>query len=516
MNDSGLWKVLIIEDDRIDREIYKRRLLHAAPFQFEFVESDSAAAGIEMANRWAPDCILLDFSLPDMDGLEALPRLRGENNRLPCAVVMLTAFGGEELAAHAMKSGAMDYLPKGQLTAEILPHTVVRAIERFQMQASIDKQSSALARDTRQSQTLLEAIPQMVWTANAEGRVQYANRQWLEYTGLSIQQAGRLGWEHLIHPEDVKPTWCAWDHARQTGSVFEVEHRLKRAADNSYRWHLVRAVPFHDGAGHIANWVGTCTEIESRKQAETVNLQREKVQSIGQLAAGIAHDFNNLLVAIVGGASYVMETLPPTHPAQKMLQGVVEAGERAAELTGKMLVYAGKGNLHVEPTDLNQLVRDACDSLRASIPKSIRLHIPAGRELPPVATDSRQMRQVIVDLVMNAVEAIREGAAGTISVRTRTAEVGPGSTSVATAGRYVVLEVRDTGCGINEETQKRIFDPFYTTKFLGRGLGLAAVQGFVRSNGGDIQVDSTPGKGACFRIFLPAMHHEAESRRVAC
>jgi PAS domain S-box-containing protein len=516
MPDNDVWKVLIIEDDRIDREIYKRRLLGSTPFQFEFAEADSAGAGIEMANRWGPDCILLDFSLPDMDGLEALARLRGESDRLPCAVVMLTAFGGEELAVHAMKSGAMDYLPKGQLTADILPNTVVRAIERFQVRQSIGEQSSALAKNTRQSQTLLESIPHMVWMADAEGLVQYANRQWLEYTGLSIQQAGRLGWEHLIHLEDRKRTFGAWAQARQTGSVFEIEHRLKRAADSSYRWHLVRAVPFHGGAGTAASWLGTCTEIESRKQAETLDLQREKVESIGQLAAGIAHDFNNLLVGIVGGASYVMETLPSTHPAQKILQGVVEAGERAAELTGKMLVYAGKGNLYVQPTDLNQLVRDACDSLRTSIPKSIRLHIPAGQELPPVTTDSRQMRQVIVDLVMNAVEAIREGAAGTVSVRTRTVEVRAGSTSAVTAGRYVVLEVRDTGCGMSEETQKRIFDPFFTTKFMGRGLGLAAVHGFVRSNGGDIEVDSTPGRGACFRIFLPALRDEAESRSVAC
>jgi PAS domain S-box-containing protein len=516
MTYSDSWKVLIIEDDRIDREIYKRRLQHSTPFRFEFAESDTAAAGIEMAKGWGPDCILLDFSLPDMDGLETLPRLRGENDRLPCAVVMLTAFGGEGLAVHAMKSGAMDYLPKGQLSAEVLPHTVVSAIERFQMQQRIDEQRSALARNTRQYQILLEAIPQMVWMANAERRVEYANRQWLEYTGLSVEQAGRLGWEHLIHPEDRQRSWRAWDQARQTGSVFEIEQRLKKAADGSYRWHLVRAVPFHNSAGQIANWFGTCTEIEGRKQAETVNLQREKVQSIGQLAAGIAHDFNNLLVGIVGGASYVMESLPPTHAAQKMLQVVVEAGERAAELTGKMLAYAGKGNLYMEPTDLNQLVRDACDSLRGSIPKSIRLHIPAGRELPAVTTDSRQMRQVIVDLVMNAVEAIREGAAGTISVRTRTMEVGEGSAAMVAAGRYVVLEVRDTGCGMNEETRQRIFDPFFTTKFMGRGLGLAAVHGFVRSNGGDIQVDSTPGQGACFRILLPAMVHEAESRGVAC
>jgi PAS domain S-box-containing protein len=514
MTNSRVWKVLIIEDERIDREIYKRRLRHSTPFQFEFAESDSAAAGIEMFNRWAPDCILLDFNLPDMDGLEVLPRLRGANDRLPCAVVMLTAFGREELAVSAMKGGAMDYLPKGQV-ADGLPHTVVNAIERFEMQQRIDEQRAALARNTRQYQTLLEAIPQMVWMANAEGRVEYANCQWSGYTGLSVEQAGRCGWKGLIHPEDRKRTWRAWTRARQAGSLFEIEHRLKRAADGSYRWHLVRAVPFHGGDGQIANWFGTCTEIENQKQAETVNLQKEKVQSVGQLAAGIAHDFNNLLVAILGGASFVMETLPPSHPSQQMLQGVVQAGQRAAELTGKMLAYAGKGNVHIEPIDLNQLVRDTCDSLRDTIPRTIRLHIRTGRSLPPVTADSRQMRQAIVDLVLNAAEAIREGVGGAISVRTGTTEVSEGSTAALTAGKHVVLEVRDTGCGMNEETRNKIFDPFFTTKFMGRGLGLAAVHGFVRSNGGGVQVDSAPGKGACFRIFLPAMLDGAESRRQA-
>jgi signal transduction histidine kinase len=125
------------------------------------------------------------------------------------------------------------------------------------------------------------------------------------------------------------------------------------------------------------------------------------------------------------------------------------------------------------------------------------------------------MRQVIVDLVMNAVEAIREGAAGTISVRAGTMEVGEGFMSAVTAGKYVVLEVWDTGCGMNEETQKKIFDPFFTTKFTGRGLGLAAVHGFVRSNRGGVQVDSAPGNGTRFRIFMPAMPVEAKSRGVA-
>jgi PAS domain S-box-containing protein len=355
----------------------------------------------------------------------------------------------------------------------------------------------------------------MVWMANAEGGMEYTNCQWSEYTGLGTEKSGPLGWDDALHPEDRERTWSGWSQARQARSTFEIEHRLKRAADGTYRWHLVRAVPFRDGEGEITNWFGTCTEIENQKQAEEVNLEREKLQGIGRLAAGIAHDFNNLLVVILGGASYAMESLPPSHQAQNMLRGVVRAGERAAELTAKMLAYAGKGNLCIELTDLNKLVRDACDSLRTSIPKTIQLNIHSGQDLPLVTIDSRQMRQVLADLVMNAVEAIRDGASGTISVSTGTIEVSERSLGAVMPGKYVELEVRDTGCGMNEETQKKIFDPFFTTKFTGRGLGLAAVHGFVGSNGGHVQVDSSPGKGTRFRILLPVVPAEARSRGVA-
>ncbi len=512
MNSTGVWRVLIIEDERLDREIYKRYLQDSSVFQFAFAESASAAAGIEVSRTWVPDCILLDFNLPDIDGLEVLPKLCGEDGRLPCAVIMLTAFGGEELAVNAMKSGAMDYLPKGQVAADVLPYTVANAIQRFQLQRRIDEQRSALERNARQYQTLLEAIPQMVWMADAAGCAEYANRQWCEYTGLSIEQAGHLGWDAILHPEDRDGTFTAWEEARRAGSVFEIEHRLKRAADGSYRWHLVRAVPFGGTAGEITNWFGTCTEIENQKQAETVNLQKEKLQGIGQLAAGIAHDFNNLLMVILGGASYAMESLPSSHQAQMMLQNVVSASERAAELTAKMLAYAGEGNLYIEATDLNKLVRDTCESMRDSLPDTIQLNIRPGRDLPHVTVDPRQMRQVIVDLVRNGVEAIREGVDGTILVRTGTLEVPEGAMPAVTPGKYVELEVLDTGCGMNEETQKKIFDPFFTTKFLGRGLGLAAVHGFVRSSGGGVQVDSAPGQGAHFRLFLPATPLEMKSR----
>jgi PAS domain S-box-containing protein len=419
---------------------------------------------------------------------------------------MLTACGGTELAVNAMKSGAMDYLPKGQVSAEVLAHTVLNAIERFQMSRHVEEQKATLESTVQQCQSLLGAIPQMVWMANAEGRVEYANGRWFEYTGSGMQEGGTVG-RDLLHPEDRERTLSAWAQAAETGSVFEIEHRLKRASDGEFRWHLVRAIPFRDSGGRITRWLGTCTEIESHKQAEAEKLEKEKLQSVGRLAAGIAHEFNNLLVVVLGGASHAMESLPPSHEARELLQDVVQAGERAAELTRKMLAYAGKANMYVEPTDLNRVVREACNSLRNSVPDAIQIKILAERDLPPVATDSRQMRQVVVDLVTNAVEAIREGTGGTISVRTARVDVNEGAVPSVRPGSYVELEVLDTGCGMSEETQKRIFDPFFTTKFTGRGLGLAAVHGFVRSSGGGVQVESEPGRGTRFRVLLPAIQH---------
>jgi len=515
-------RILIIDDDRMDRELYRRCLLQSGPLRYEFSESESVTAAVEKAEAAWPDCILLDFNLPDMDGIEAMTRIKGELGRLPSAVIMLTAFGDEELAVRAMQAGAMDYLPKDHLSPGTLARAVLGAIERHQMQQRIEEQRTALEISGRRYQVLLEAIPQMVWTANGDGRLEYANRRWLEYTGLALEQSERLGWDRLLHPDDHQRTWEAWNSAVASGSVFEIEHRLKRASDGSYRWHLVRAVPMQTGGGRITNWFGTSTEIDDQKQAERAVLEKQKFEGIGVLAGGVAHDFNNLLMSILGGASCAMERLPASDPVQELLRGVLQAGERAAELTRKMLAYAGKGNFCIELVNVGRLTREICDLLRPSIPAAILLECHNARGIPPVETDRTQMRQVVLDLVTNSVEAIGNGASGKISVRTAVVEIDGESGRAhefgpvpVTPGKYITLEVQDTGCGMDKETQNRIFDPFYTTKFIGRGLGLAAVHGFVRSHRGGVQVESTPGKGTRFRLLLPAAKKSAAAHSVA-
>jgi PAS domain S-box-containing protein len=506
-------KVLIVEDDRIDREIYRRCLQESRTAKFEFAVADSAAEGMGLVRTWRPDCMLLDYDLPDMNGLEALAGLGRECDGVPCAVVMLTACGGEGLAVEAMKAGVMDYLPKGQVAAETLAQTVDNAIQKFEMQRRIEEHRAALERSQRRYETLLEAMPQMVWTANAHGVVEYANRRWLDYTGLTVTapEAHRLGWNEVLHPDDRDETWTAWEAAKETGCVFEIEHRLRRAADGSYRWHLVRAVPMTGENGEVTHWFGTCTEVEDQKQAEKANLDREKLEGLGRLAGGIAHDFNNLLAGILGGASFVMETLHPADPNQKILEDVVHASERAADLTRKMLAYSGKANFFVELVEVNPLVGQACNIIRPTLPDRIQLELHTENGLPPVETDSEQLLYVLQELLKNAVEAIGESGSGTIWVRTGVTDVDPATAleqeadrALLEGGRFVTVEVQDTGCGMDGETQRRIFDPFFTTKFMGRGMGLAAVGGFIRSNRGTVRVSSGSGEGTLLQVLLPA------------
>jgi PAS domain S-box-containing protein len=252
-----------------------------------------------------------------------------------------------------------------------------------------------------------------------------------------------------------------------------------------------------------------------RKQAEEARLQMErnlfenqKLRSLGILAGGIAHDFNNLLVGILNNAEIAEADLPADSPARQVFQQIEEAARRAAGLTSQMLAYSGQGRFVVEPVALNELVESMAELLRASVDKNIQLHYQLPPDLPLIAVDAGQLRQVILNLVINASEALYHHE-GVITIRTgqleataeylRTAYLSPDLPQ----GVYLFLEVTDNGSGMDEATLSKIFDPFFSTRFTGRGLGLPAVLGIVRGHQGVLKVASQPGKGSTFRILLP-------------
>ena len=248
---------------------------------------------------------------------------------------------------------------------------------------------------------------------------------------------------------------------------------------------------------------------KERQLLETQILQAQKLESLAVMAGGVAHDFNNILMAILGNVEMAKSEIPSGSPTGEYLQDIDEAAHRAVALARQMLAYSGRGHAVVQPIDLNRLVQDMMRILESSIGANARIQCDLEESLPTVDGDSAQIGQVLMNLVINGVEAIENGS-GNVMVRTGTIWCDNDMFSAMwlkerlPEGRYVFLDVSDSGCGMNPETLSRIFDPFFTTKFTGRGLGLAAVLGIVRGHHGAIDVCSEIGKGSTFRILLPA------------
>jgi CheY-like chemotaxis protein len=240
---------------------------------------------------------------------------------------------------------------------------------------------------------------------------------------------------------------------------------------------------------------------------------------VGQLTGGVAHDFNNLLTTVLGNAELAMMDHPHSGPLRDSLEEIRKAAMRASNLSGQMLAYSGQGRLQASPVHLGAMIDQMTPLLTATVSRQIRLDIHTEEDLPTVTGDPTQLKQVVINLVTNAAEAI--GAVrGTISLSLTTVDVGrdqitnPALNDCLRAGRHVCLEVADTGSGMDPETQRRLFDPFFTTKFTGRGLGLAAVLGIVRSHQGGIQVRSEWGTGSSFRVLLPVAEDRGDARSV--
>jgi PAS domain S-box-containing protein len=370
----------------------------------------------------------------------------------------------------------------------------------------------------RRYRSLAEAVPQMVWTARPDGHPDYHNRRWYEYTGLTeAESTGREAWRAVLHQDDVETWRERWAHSTATGEVFELECRFRRDGDGVYRWHLCRAVPLLDSTGRASKWFGTCTDIDDQKRSSEAMREAQKLESIGLLAGGVAHDFNNLLTGILGNTSLVLDELPPTSRLRPLLENVMLASERAADLTRQLLAYSGKGRFFVQPADVTTLVREISSLIQSSIPKKVQLKLELCEDLPLVEMDSAQIQQLLMNLVINGAEAIGEDRSGAVRVRTMLRDVDQQyiannhfAHGAVPPGYYVAIQVQDDGCGMDEAVQKHIFEPFFTTKFTGRGLGLAAALGIVRGHKGGIRIETQPGKGTMFEVLLPA---GAENRR---
>lgn len=380
----------------------------------------------------------------------------------------------------------------------------------------------ALRASQKQLASIAATMPQALYVFDIfEKRMIYSNREvWsdLAYTREEVDKLGPQFLTLMLHPEDQErlPGLLArWDTARD-GEVLETEYRIKHA-NGTWRWHLGRDAVFkRDQEGKVRQIIGTIQDITDRKRAEEEKQKlqaqvqhAQKMESLGILSGGIAHDFNNLLTSVLGYTDLAMSELPANSLAHQYVAHAVDGARRAAELTQQLLAYSGKGRFVVEPLDLSAITEEMTRLLQVSISKKCVIQFDLRKPLPAVEADAAQMRQVIMNLVINASEAIGDEQ-GVIGISTGIMQCDRAWFADASAdadlpeGQYVFLEVSDTGCGMDAETKVKIFDPFFTTKFTGRGLGLSAVLGIVRGHKGAIKVYSEPGKGTSIKMVFPS------------
>jgi len=360
---------------------------------------------------------------------------------------------------------------------------------------------------------LIETSLDPLVTIDSSGKITDVNRATEKATGCS--RGNLIGKDFSYFFTEPERARAGYEQVFREGSVqdFGLEIRHRNGAVTPV---LYNASVYRDDSGNVLGVFAAARDITERKKAEEERNRLEeqvrhaqKLESLGVLAGGIAHDFNNLLMAILGYTELALANLPPGSQIRPNLEEVEKAARRAADLCRQMLAYSGKGRFVIENLDLGEIVKEMSDMLAMSISKKAVLRYRLSPDLPRVEADAAQIRQVVMNLIINASEAIGD-TSGVISLstglmdcdRAYLREVAGGDE--LPEGRYIFLEVTDTGTGMDKATQEKIFDPFFTTKFTGRGLGLAAVLGIVRGHRGAIKVYSETGKGSTFKVLLPA------------
>jgi len=395
------------------------------------------------------------------------------------------------------------------------------------------KQAEAALRDSElRLRAITDALPQMVWAARPDGFRDYFNQRWYDLTGTTRQQIEGDGWIKVLHPDDQSRAQAVWHHSLATGDTFESEYRL-RMVNGSYRCMLGRAVAVREEqTGEILRWFGTCTDIEdtvaaretlaqSRDELECLIAERTKdlqatqtslaraqrMEALGQLAGGIAHDFNNVLQAVEAGCA-LLEKRPHDADGVRHLAGMMlEAAERGASVTRRLLGFSRRGDLRAEPVEPAALLADIREILSHTLGDGVKVVVDPAPDLPRVLVDKGQLETVLVNLATNGRDAM--SGIGTLILAATPDIVRPDQVAEhqgrLSAGLYVRLSVSDTGTGMNAETLAHASEPFFTTKPNGKGtgLGLAMARGFAEQSGGGFYIASTLGQGTTVTLWFP-------------
>jgi len=506
-------RILLLEDVPEDAALVERHLTKSG---LEFVSQrvDTRVHFEEALQNFVPDIILSDHGLPGFDGSAALALVKQRSPTLP--VILVTGSLNEEKAVEFMKAGAADYILKDHLTR--LPEAIRRALRERALHEEREQAVAALQASEVQYRSMFESTPYPMWVFDLEThRVLAVNGAAIEHYGYSREEFLDLRIEDLRLPEDVPALHRhletmpsdyhaagTWRHRRKDGGLIDVET-----------------------SGHEITFAGRRAEqvvindVTERKRLEEQFRQAQKMEAVGRLAAGVAHDFNNLLTAILGTTDLMLEDLSPDDPDREGLHDIRSASERAAVLTRQLLTFSRQQVVSPQVLRLNDLVLELEKLLRRLLGEDVTIRVAVAPDCGGVKADPGQLEQVIVNLAVNARDAMPNG--GRLTLETKNVDLDadyPTDRITIPAGRYVMLAVTDSGTGMDPETKARIFEPFFTTKPVGKGtgLGLATVWGAVKQSGGYIWLYSEVGQGTSFKIYLPrvdAMEPQAAAEEAA-
>lgn len=490
-------QLLLIEDDELHIELIRRAFeAWQSLFELSIAHTLQEARARLADDACGYDLIICDWRLPDGDGLELLDPSH------PLPVILMTGFGDERVAVEAIRAGALDYIVKSDAAFRDLPHVAQRALRQWRAIEAQRRSEQALREIEARYRLITENTSDLIAILDAQHRFQYISPSVISLLGRTPEELiGCDAFDHL-HPDDLPNSAEHWQSVLQRKRItatFRYRH-----ANDSWRWFEcdIKAVEQNDTFAAI--FIGR--DITARRELEERLLQMQKMDALGRLSGGIAHDFNNLLAVIAGCTELARQSLPDDHPAMAELIEIQQATERASALTRQLLAFAHRQQFDPRPIDLNALIRDMHKLLRRLIRENIVLQTQLAPDLWSVRADPGQIEQVLVNLAVNARDAMPDG--GTLAIAT---------TNVVTderlerlypslkAGEYVCLTVSDTGVGMDEETRQRAFEPFFTTKKPGEGtgLGLATCYGIVTRHGGAIDLASEPGRGTVVTIYLP-------------
>jgi PAS domain S-box-containing protein len=515
-------------------------LTHAlAAHQVRILVAQQGEAGLQIAARARPDLILLDVQLPGADGFEICRRLKADPATMEIPVLFMTVRMEPADKLRGFQAGAVDYITKPFQSEEVLARVTthlrlrqlseslrvanedleqrvqLRTAELVHANAMLQEQiaerqhvEEVLVAERNLLRALIDNVPDNIFVKDTASRFVLANAATTSYLGVetSDQLLGKTDFD-FFPAEQAKQYFAEEQSVMQIGlPLVNKEERSAAPLAAPPRWLLTTKVPVRDTHGAVIQLVGISRDITARKRLEAQLLQSQKMEGIGRLAGGVAHDFNNLLMAIIGYAELADVDLPAADPLHSDLQAILDAANRAAELTRQLLIFARKQALEPTVIDINTLVRAIEKLLRRLIGEDIELTTRLSDDPWPIRADTTQIEQVLVNLAINARDAMPGGGRLTIETANIVLDADYVDQHLAVApGPYVLVSVSDTGTGMPPEVQARLFEPFFTTKESGKGtgLGLATCYGIIAQHGGHIWVYSEVGQGSIFKIYLP-------------